>query len=205
MLFRALAVPSVVMVMGISPTPQAERAMIELVSIYAGIVAVDKMDAVVGTVVGEVAGRNAEVVEAPVGVTLPDTQAPRMAYHIEGAEEVVAPHKPAVLTATEHVHEVFVAHVEQVVIVVYGVVVSVYHIVYHLIRLVEEIEVDLVDVVVLAVRQSELVAHTVGKEACLATHVGNAHRCPTLCTDSCQGYKHEGCSHRFHHCSLLFF
>ena len=146
--------------------------------------------AVVSPCISMVARRNTEVEVVAVGIAVPDAHPPRVTYHIYGTVEVVALHKLAVLTVAEHIHEVFVAHVEQVVVIVDGIVISVYHIVYHLIHLIEEVEVDFIHIVVLTVREPQLMSHTVGKEACLATDIGQTHRCKTLCTDSCQGYKH---------------
>jgi len=172
MLLLAYMFPAIVMVMVIASTPQAECPVIQCMVIHAGIVAVSEVYAVVSTDIRVVTCGGAEVEVVAVGIAIPDTHTPRVTYHIYGAVEVVALHKPAVLAVAEHIHEVFVAHVEQVVVIVDGIVVSVHHIVYHLIHLIEEVEVDFIHIVVLTVRESEFMSHTVCKEACLATDIG---------------------------------
>ena len=194
----ANAQPTIVMVVLIASTPQTECTMIELVIIPVGIVAVSEVDTVVGPDIGVIACRDAEVIVVAVGVATPDAHTPCVTYHIYRTIEIVAIHKPAVLAAAKHIHEILITHVEQVVVIVDGIVVSIYHIVYDLVHLVEEVEVDFIHVIVLAVRQSELVSHTVGEEAGFTTDVAQTHGCITLCTDSCQDYHHKGHSHLFH-------
>lgn len=194
----AIAHPAIVMVMLITSTPQTECTMIELVLISVGIVAVSEVDTVVSSNIGVIACGDTEVIVIAVGVAIPDTHTPCVAYHIYRTIEIVAIHKPAVLAAAKHIHEILIAHVEQIVVIVDGIVVSIYHIVYDLVYLVEEVEVDFIHVIVLAVRQSEFVSHTVGEEAGFTTDVVQAHCSITLCTDSCQDYHHKGHSHLFH-------
>ena len=198
MLVLAYAVPTVVMVVVVSAAPQTECTVEQGVVIQVGIVAVGKVYAIVGATIGVIACGCAEIEVVAVGVAVPDTHAPCVSCHIYRTVEVVAIDKPAVLAAAENIHEVFVAHVEQIVVVVDGIVVAIHHIVDYLIHLIQEVKVDFIYVVVLTVRESQFVSHTVGKEARLATDVGQTHRCITLCTDSCQSYKHHGQSHRFH-------
>lgn len=190
MLLLAYSVPAVMMMVVKSSTPQAECAMIKCMVVNTGIVAMCKVDAVMSATIRMIACGNTEIEVVAVGIAVPDTHSPRTTCHIYGTIEVVALHKPAVLTVAEHIQEVFVAHVEQVVVIVNGIVVSIHHIIYHLIHLIEKIKIDLIYIVVLTVRESEFMSHTVGKESCLSTDLGQTHRCKTLYTDSCQGYKH---------------
>ncbi len=178
------------MVVIIASTPQAERAAKQLVSIHSSIVAVSEMYAIVGTCISMVACGNTEVEVVAVGVTVPNTHSPRMTYHIYRTIEVVAVHKLAVLSVAKYIHEVFVTYIQQIVVIVNGIVVSVYHIIYHLVHLIKKIKVDFIHIVVLTVRESQLVSHTISKETCFTTDVCQTHRCETLRTDSCQGYKH---------------
>lgn len=182
----------------VAHTPETEASVEEHVMIHAGIVAVGKVDAVVGSAIGVVAHGRTEVEVVAVGIALPDAHTPRVAHHVEGTVEVVAADKLAVLAVAEHIHEVFVAHVEQVVVVVHRIVVSVYHIVNHLVHMIEEVEVYLIHILILTVREAQLVPHAVAQEACFVTYLAQAHRCEALCTDSCQGYHHHGNSHLFH-------
>ena len=132
-------------------SPQAESAVIQSVVIQSSIIAVGKVNTVVGTNIRVVACGHAEVEVVAVVVTIPDTHSPRTTYHIYRTVEVVAVDESTVLTATEHIHEVFVAHIEQVVIIVNSIVVSIYYIVYYLVHLIQEVKVDFIHVVVLTV------------------------------------------------------
>lgn len=128
--------PAVVHVVVIASTPQAECAMVELVSISVSIVAQGKMYAIVGTDIGCEVHGCAVVEVVTVGIMCPDAHSPRAVHHIKGTVEVVAVHEPAVLVITEHIHKVLVAHVEQVVVIVDSVVISIHHVVDDLVHLV---------------------------------------------------------------------
>ena len=184
--------PAVVVVMVVSATPKAERAVVQGVVIHRCIVAVGKVYAVVGSAIGMIARGGAIIVVVAVGVAGIDTHTPSVPVHIQRTVEVVALDEAAVLPAAKHIHEVFVAHIEQIVVVVDGVVVAVRHIVDNFVDLVEEVEVYLIHVFILAVAEAQFVAHTVGKETCLAADIGQAHCRKTVCTDSCQGYNRNG-------------
>lgn len=147
----AIAHPTVMMMMLITSTPQTECTMIELVMIPVGIVAVSKVDTVVGSNIGMIACRDAEVIVVAVGVAIPDAHTPCVAYHIYRTVEIVAIHKPAILAAAKHIHEILIAHVEQIVVIVDGIVVSIYHIINHLICLIKEVEVDFKHIIILTV------------------------------------------------------
>lgn len=148
------------------------------------------MYAIVGTDIGCEAHGSTEVEVVTVCIVCPDAHSPRVPHHVKRTVEVVTVHEPAVLIVTEHIHEVLVAHVEQVVIIVDGVVISIHHIIDNLIHLIQEVEVDFVHIFKLAVREAQLMSHTVGQEARFATDIAQTHCCETLCADSCQGYKH---------------
>ena len=203
MLLLAYAVPTIVMVMMIAATPQAECAMEEGMVIQVGIVAVNKVYTVVGSAICVIACGNTEVEVITVTIAVPYAHAPRIPYHIYRTIEIVALHKPTVLAATEHIHEVLITHIEQIVVVVDCIIVSIYHVVYHLVHLIQEVKVDFIHVIVLTVRESQLMSHTVSKEACLTTHVGQVHRGITLCANSCQSHKHHSQFHRFHSLTFL--
>lgn len=150
-LLLTYAVPAIVVVVMETASPQAESAVIQSVVIQSCIIAVGKVNTVVGTNIRVVACGHAEVEVVAVVVTIPDTHSPRTTYHIYRTVEVVAIDESTVLTTTEHIHEVFVAHIEQVVIIVNSIVVSIYYIVYYLVHLIQEVKVDFIHVVVLTV------------------------------------------------------
>ena len=151
MLLLTYAVPAIVVVVMETASPQAESAVIQSVVIQSSIIAVGKVNTVVGTNIRVVACGHAEVEVVAVVVTIPDTHSPRTTYHIYRTVEVVTVDESTVLTATEHIHEVFVAHIEQVVIIVNSIVVSIYYIVDYLVHLIQEVKVDFIHVVVLTV------------------------------------------------------
>ena len=181
--------PAVVVVMVVSATPKAECAVVQGVVIHRCIVAVGKVYAVVGSAIGMIARGGAIIVVVAVGVAGIDTHTPSVPVHIQRTVEVVALDEAAVLPAAKHIHEVFVAHIEQIVVVVDGVVVAVRHIVDDFVDLVEEVEVYLIHIFILAVAESKLVSHTVSEESCFTADVHNTHCCPTVDVNSCQGYK----------------
>lgn len=202
-LVLAAAVPAIVMVVCISPTPKTESAVVYRMVVHAGIIAMLEVYAVVCTNIGMIAGGSIEVEIVTIVVALIDAQPPRVTYHIDGTVEVVAVDESTVLAVAQHVHQIFVAHIKQVVIVVDGIIVAVYDIVDNLAHLIQEVEIDFIHIIILAVIESELVAHAVGKEAGIATDVMQVYRRKTLCADSCQGYRHNGKSHRFHDCRFF--
>jgi hypothetical protein len=104
------------------------------------------------TIISIVEGRNAKVEVVAVRIAIPDAHSPSTSRHIDGAIEVVACHKPTILAITKYIHQVLVAHIEQIVVIVDGIIVSEHHIVEHLVGLVEEIKVDFKHIVILAVR-----------------------------------------------------
>ena len=185
-------VPAIVVMVVVSPTPQAECSVIECVMIHTSIVTVSKMDTIVSTTIGVIVHRHTKVEIVAVSITRIDAHTPTSLYHIDRTVEIVTIDKSAVLTVTEHIHKVLIAHIEQIVIIVNGVVIAIHHIVNHLVHLIEEIEIDFIYIIVLAVTKSKFMSHTVGKEACLTTDFRQAHRRITLHTYSCQGYKHNG-------------
>ena len=150
-LLLTYAVPAIVVVVMETASPQAESAVIQSVVIQSCIIAVGKVNTVVGTNIRVVACGHAEVEVVAVVVTIPDTHSPRTTYHIYRTVEVVTVDESTVLTATEHIHEVFVAHIKQVVIIVNSIVASIYYIVYYLVHLIQEVKVDFIHVVVLTV------------------------------------------------------
>lgn len=191
-LLLACAMPAIVVMVVVSPTPQAECTVIECVMIHTCIVTVCKVDTVVGTTVGVIMSRYTKVEIVAVSITRIDTHAPTPLYHIDRTVEIVAIDKPAVLTVTEYIHKVLIAHIEQVVVIVNGIVITIHYIIDYLVHLIEEVEINLIHIFVLAVAESKFISHTVGKETCFATDLRQTHRCITLCTYSCQGYKHNG-------------
>jgi hypothetical protein len=159
--------------------------------IHAGIVAMRKMYAVVRSAICMIACGDSEVVIVTVCIARIDSHPPCVAYHINRTEEIVTIHKLTVLTIAEHIHEVLIAHIKQIVVIVYGIIITVNYIVNHFIHLIEEIEVNLIHIFVLAIVQSEFISHTVGEETGLATNIRQTHSCKTPDTDSCQGYKQD--------------
>lgn len=181
--------PAIVMVMTIAYTPQAECAMEQNMFVSVSIETMGEMNAIVSTVISVIGYGDAEVEVVAVIIAFPDAHSPSTAYHIQRTIEVIALHELAILSIAQHIHQILITYIEQIVVIVNGIVVSEHHIIYHLIDLIEEVKVDFIHIVVLAVRESEFVSHTIGQEACFATDIAQTH-CHTLCTDSCQGYQH---------------
>ena len=153
----------------IASSPQAKRAIKQFVTISVSIVTEVKVYAVVRTIIGQVACGSAKVEVVAIVISIPDAHTPRASCHVYRAEEVVTFHELAVLIVAQHIHEVLIAHIEQVVVIVYGIVISIHHIVNHLVHLIEEVKVYLIHILILAVREPKLMPHAVGEEACFAT------------------------------------
>ena len=191
-LLLSVAIPAIVMVVVIITSPQAEGTMIEHMVIQSGVVAMSKVYTIVGTTIRIIAYRYTEVEVIAITITRIDAHTPLTTNQVYGTEEIIAIDKLTILTAAQHIHQVLISHVEQIVIIVNGIVITIRYIIYHLIHLVEEVKIYLVYILILAVAKSQFVSHTVSKETSLATDIKQTHRCITLCTDSCQSYKHHG-------------
>lgn len=134
-LILACAMPAIVMTMFISTTPQAERSMIQCMCIDASVIAMNKMYAIVSATVSMIVYRYTEVEIVVVRILCIDTHPPCIAYHMDRTVEIVPIDKSAVLTTTKHIHEVFVTYIEQIIVIVYRIVISVYNIIDNFIHL----------------------------------------------------------------------
>lgn len=170
--------------------PQTESTHIETVFIPVGIEAEREVYAIVRTIIIVIVHGRIVIVIVAIAVSAPYSHRPFATYQMYGTEEVVAIHKLTVLTAAKHIHQIFVAHIEQIVIIIDGIVISKHHIVEHFINLIEEVKIDFIHIFILTIRESELISHTITEEAGLAADIRQTHCCKTLCTDSCQSYKH---------------
>jgi hypothetical protein len=150
-LLLTYAMPAIVMVVMVSSTPEAECAVIQSMVIHTSIIAMSKVYSIVSTAIGMIACGYAEIEVIAIVVAVPYTHSPRMPYHIYRTVEVVTINKSTVLTTTEYIHKIFVTHVEQVVIVVYSIIISIYYIIDHFINLIQEIKVDFIHIIVLTV------------------------------------------------------
>lgn len=145
----------------ITYSPQTERTFKENMQVSVGIETVRKMYAAVSTIIRIVERGDAKVEIVAIRITIPDTHTPRAIHHIDGAIEVVAIHKLTILAIAKHIHQVLIAYIEQIVVIIDGIIVSEHHIVEHLVGLMKEIKVDFKHIVILTVRESELVSHAV--------------------------------------------
>lgn len=115
-----------------------------------------------------------------------------MPYHIKRAIEIVTLDEATVLPVTQHIHKVFITYIKQIIIVIDSIIIAVYDIVNYLINLAEEVKVDFIYIIVLAIAESQLIAHAVSEEPCFAAYVGQVHRCIALYADSGQDYRNNG-------------
>ena len=184
------AYPSIVVAMIMSPTPKTECSMIKRMAIAISVITMNKVYTIMGTYIRMITHGSAIIIETKICIMRIDTHAPTIPHHIYRTIEIVTLHKTAILTITQHIHQVLIAHIEQVIIIVYRIIVSVHDIVNNLIHLIEEVKVNLIHILILAIAESQLMSHTVGKETCLTTDITHVHRRPTVGTDSCQSYKH---------------
>ena len=111
-LLPSCTMPSIVVMVVVSSTPQAECSVIECVMIHTGIVAVSKVNSVVGATIGVIMNRYIKVEVVAISIPRIDAHAPMPLYHIDRTIEIVALDEPAVLTVAEHIHKVFIAHIE---------------------------------------------------------------------------------------------
>ena len=109
---------------------------------------------------------------------------------IDGTVEILPPHEFLELTATQHIAQVLVAEVEQIVVVIDCIVVAVDHVVDHLVDIPEEVVVDFIDIDPLFVREPQFVTHPVGQEPGFATDLHGAEHCARIQTDGCQDHHH---------------
>jgi hypothetical protein len=150
----AFTLPSVVVVVNITAAPQAECSVIECVVIVCCIVTVRKVYAIVCSTITVIAYGCAVVEVVTVIVVCIDTHSPTISYHIDRAIEVIAVDESTILATTQYIHEIFVTHIEQIIVVVYSIIVSVYYIVNDLIGIVKEVEVNLIHIFILAIAES---------------------------------------------------
>jgi hypothetical protein len=130
------------------PASKVTRVAYKVIAIV--VESVGMMDAVMSTCVVMVGCGQAIVEVRAVGIMQVDAERPVRTRTVDRSVEVVPAKELAVLTATEHMAEVFVADVEQVVIIIDRVVVAEHDIIYDFIDVPEEVVVDFVHVVELS-------------------------------------------------------
>ena len=89
-----------------------------------------------------------------VGVVRVDTEGPIATRVIDRTEEVLNSEESPILAATEHITEVVVAHVKQIVIVVDGIVIAEDYVVDDFVDIPEVVVVDLENVLKLSTAES---------------------------------------------------
>ena len=122
----AIANPTVAIVVAVPSCLPDTEVILSVVSKVVAVAIESKMEvsAVVQASIG-VEDRGSSVVEVrTVGVVRIDSESPISTRVIDGAEEVLYLEESPVLTATEHVAKIVVAHIKQIVIVVDGIVVA---------------------------------------------------------------------------------
>jgi len=125
-----------------------------------------------------------------VVVPLVDAEDEVRAGVVDGTVEILPSQEFLELTATEHIAQVFVAEVEQIIIVVDCIVVAINHVVNHLIDIPEEVVVDFIDIYPLFVGEPQFITHPVGQEPGFATNLHGAEHCARIQTDGCQDHHH---------------
>ena len=133
---------------------------------------------------------NSVVEVVTVAVALVDAEDEVRTGVIEGTIEVLPFQEPLELAATEHVAEVLVADVKQIIVVVDCVVVAKDHIIDDFVDVPEKVVVDLIDINPLLAGQIQFVTHPVGEEASFATNLHGAEHCASIQTDGCQDHHH---------------
>lgn len=137
-----------------------------LVFVTPGVVPLAVMLASMFSVVGFIMAGCIEVEELVVGVGDEDTQLPLLPGAEDWAVEVVGSHEFPVLVIGEHITGIFVAPVEQLVVIMDSISVTAHDIVHHQVGLSQEIIVNLVEVIVLLRRKVQFVGHSIGQETC---------------------------------------
>ena len=148
------------------------------------------MYAIVSTTIVMIANGSTKVEIVTIIIARIDSQRPIITYHIDRTIEIITIDKLAILAITQYIQEVLITHIEQVVIIIHCIIIAIHDIINHLIYMIEEIEVDFVHIFILTIAESQLMAHTIGKETCFTTYITQTHCRPTVGTNSCQGYKH---------------
>ena len=131
--------------------PQAEFTYIEFVFIPVSIIAEREVYAIVCTIIIVITYGHIEIEIVTITVAAPYSHRPFITYQMYGTEEVVSIHKLTVLPTAKHIHEVFITHIKQIVVIVDGIVIPKHHIVNHLIDLIEEIKINLIHIFVLTI------------------------------------------------------
>ena len=188
----AIAYPAVAIVVAIPSGFPDTEVIPAVVGKVVAVAIKSKMEvsAVVQASIG-VEDRGSSVVEVrAVGVVRIDSESPISARVIDGAEEVLYLEESPVLTATEHVAKIVVAHVKQVVVVVDGIVIAEDYVVDDFVDIPEVVVVNLENVLKLSTAESEFVAHAVAQEACLPADFGITEACKAAHADGCQSQRH---------------
>ena len=110
-LFLTDTMPTIVMVMLVSTTPKAECSVIEGVVIHPRIVAMRKVYTIMGPTISMIASRYAKIVVITIRITRINTHSPSAINHINGAIEIITINESAILSASKHIHEVFISHI----------------------------------------------------------------------------------------------
>ena len=137
--------------------------------------------------VGLVVTRCVVVEERPVAVDGIDAELPNAASAIDGAVEIFRCDKTLILTACEHITQIVVAVIQQVIILIDSIAVAVNDIVHDAVDLIDVVEVDFENVIILRGAEVKLVCHSVAQESRM---IANG-----TCTES----KHLGDSHQSQH------
>jgi len=103
-----------------------------------------------------------------------DAERPRLASAIDRAIEIFSSEEIAILTACEHVIQVFIADVKQRVVLFDGIAVAEHDIVHNAVDGIEEIEVDFIDIVILCGAEVKFIGHTVAQESCMIANCAGA-------------------------------
>ncbi len=103
--------------------------------------------------------------ERTVAIDGVDAEIPVATIAIDWAIEIVGSYEACVLTGIEHIAQVFIAVVEQTIILFDGIVVTIHYIVHDAIAGIDEVIVNLIHIVILEWSKVQLVCHAIAQEA----------------------------------------
>jgi len=146
--------------------------------------------AVVCTYIHVIDAGNSIIEVVAVAIALVDAEDEVRPGIIDGTIEILPLQEPFELAAAQHIAEVLVTDIEQIVIVVDCIVITEDHVVDDFVDVPKEVVVDLIDINPLFTGQIQFVAHPVGKEASFATNLHGAEHCASIQIDGCQDHHH---------------
>ena len=119
--------------------------------------------------------RLVEVEMLHITIYLIYTEQPITGSCIDRTVKIIHSHETAVLRSRKNPAQVIVPIIQELIVTVYRIIISSHHIVHDVTDIVNKVIVHFVHIIVLHLRQVQLICHTVGQETGIFSHLTHAH------------------------------